>query len=218
MIAKFSRSENHGLEQLDANDLNVYSVGISTGGIAEIRMAELPIRQIVATTIDQSGLGFAKKQVSAVDLTDRIELKLEDVAEPLPYPDDYFDFVYARLVLHYLPKDKLTIALSSLHRVLKPRGKFFAVVRSDECEHAHMADSTYDPVTELTEYTESDPNGNTFRLRRHFFSKSEFAAYVDAAGFTIDYVRSFDEKLYKDFKRTIPDTRTDKLVELMAIK
>lgn len=218
MTTEFSQSENHGLEQLGVNDLNVYSVGISTGGIAEMRMAELPLRRIVATTLDERGLSFAVEQITDAGLNGQIELKLEDVAEQLPYADDHFDFIYARLVLHYLPKHKLTFALSSLHRVLKPGARFFAVVRSDECEHAHMTDSVYDPETELTEYTENDDAGNTFRLRRHFFSEKEFAAYVEAAGFAISHVKSFDEHLYKDFMRTIPDTRTDNLVELLATK
>jgi SAM-dependent methyltransferase len=218
MITEFSLSENHGLEELAPDDLNVYSVGISTGGIAEMRMAEVPLRRIIATTIDQRGLNFAQQQITDAGLNDQIELKLEDAAEQLPYEDGHFDFIYARLVLHYLPKDLLTFSLSSLHRILKPGGKFFAVVRSDKCEHAHMADSVYDPETKLTEYTENDTEGNTFRLRRHFFSEHEFASYVMAAGFKISHVTSFDEHLYKDFMRTIPDTRTDNLVELLAIK
>ena len=181
-------------------------------------MAKLPTRCIVATTIDELGLSFAKDQVADAGLAEQIILKIEDAAERLPYDDNYFDYVYARLVLHYLSKDKLSFALSSFHRVLKPGGKFFAVVRSDKCEHAHMADSTYDPETQLTEYTESDSDGNTFRLRRHFFSQAEFAEYVNAAGFKIGHVTSFDEHLYKDFMRTIPDTHTDNLIELLAYK
>lgn len=218
MSSKFSLTENHGIEQLTDEDLIVYSVGISTGGIAEMRMAELPSRHIIATTIDQDGLRFAREQIDEANLSDQIELKLEDVAEQIPYTDNYFDYIYARLVLHYLPKDKLEIALSSLHRVLKPGGRLFAVVRSDKCEHALLADSTYDPETELTEYTESDTSGITFRLRRHFFSENDFAKYVKAAGFTVDSVTSLDEHLFKDFMRKIPATQTDNLIELRATK
>jgi ubiquinone/menaquinone biosynthesis C-methylase UbiE len=218
MNSKFSTTENHGIGQLTDEDLIVYSVGISTGGIAEMRMAELPSRQIIATTIDHNGLRFAQEQIDQADLSDQIELKLEDVAEQIQYPDNYFDYIYARLVLHYLPRVKLEIALSSLQRVLKPGGRLYAVVRSNKCEHALLPDSIYDPETELTEYTESDTSGNTFRLRRHFFSEKEFAKYVEAAGFTINSVTNLDEHLFKDFMRTVPATQTDNLIELRATK
>ena len=218
MITQFSISENRGIEKLRVDDLNVYSIGISTGGIAELRMASLPSRYITATTVDENGLQYAEKNVADAGLTKQIKLKLEDVASELPYSDNYFDFIYARLVLHYLPKDELNLALLSLHRILKPGGLFFGVVRSSTCEHAHMADSTYDPVTELTEYTEIDNEGKTIRLRRHFFSEDAFAAYVKSAGFAVSSTTSYDEHLYKDFRRTVPDRRTDNLVELLATK
>lgn len=214
----FSTSEDHGIKLLTNNDKTVYSVGISTGGTAEIRMAELAPRHIVASTIDQVGLRFASERITENGLGEQIELKLEDVAEPLPYEDAYFDYIYARLVLHYLPKDKLASALSNLSRILKPEGRLFIVVRSDKCEHAHMPDSIFDPVTELTEYTETDPKRGIVRLQRHFFSENELANKVKEAGFLVDYAASFDEHLFKDFLRTVPDTRTDNLVELLAIK
>lgn len=45
-----SISENNGIATLNDSDLEIYSVGISTGGIAEIRMAELnPQRRVIAT-------------------------------------------------------------------------------------------------------------------------------------------------------------------------
>lgn len=218
MNSNFSISERHGLEQLTETDLEVYSVGISTGGTAEIEMAGVAKRHIVATTIDWSGMEFARTQVQASQLEDQIECKLEDVSADLPYPDNYFDYIYARLVLHYMPEDKLISALSNLHRVLKSGSRLFVVVRSDTCEHAHMSDSTYDPGTKMTEYTEYDSIRGAMRLRRHFFSEEELSDYVSSAGFTVSNVESYDERLFKDFERTVPDTRTDNLVELTAIK
>ena len=41
------------------------------------------------------------------NLDTQIESKFEDVSQPLPYKDSYFDYAYARLVLHYLPKKAL---------------------------------------------------------------------------------------------------------------
>lgn len=69
-----SISENHGLSLMSNQDKNIYSVGMSTGGIAEIRMArDLPHRRIIATTIDLEGANFAQHQVEQASLSDRIK-------------------------------------------------------------------------------------------------------------------------------------------------
>lgn len=214
----YSTSENHGIDLLTEHDLKVYSVGISTGGVAEMRMAQDAPRHIVATTIDKNGLEYAYERIYEQGFGDRIELKYEDISKPLPYDDNYFDYVYARLVLHYLPKDELSYALSGLYRVIRPGGRVFAVVRSDACEHAHMPDSVYDPSTRLTEYTETNQDGTAKRLKRQFMSQDSLLAYVMQAGFEVEYVTSFEDRLFKDFMRTVPDTRTDNLVELLGIK
>lgn len=108
MNIQASASEDHGIAALTDQDLKVFSVGISTGGIAEMRMAELNRkRHIIATTIDQDGVAFAKEQIAELHLENQIDAKVEDVSEPLPYANNHFDYIYARLVLHYLPKTNL---------------------------------------------------------------------------------------------------------------
>ena len=49
-----SISEEHGLAYMSDADLVVYSVGISTAGAAEIKMAKSNAkRKIIATTLDE---------------------------------------------------------------------------------------------------------------------------------------------------------------------
>jgi len=85
----FSRSEDAGVEQMPADAKNIYSVGISTGGVAEMRMAQkLSGAHIVATTVDEKGVKFAQQRISEANLSDQIEAKLEDVAKPLAYTDE----------------------------------------------------------------------------------------------------------------------------------
>src|SRR5690242_1918513 len=92
-----SQSENNGLACLQEKDLKIYSVGISTGGVAEIRMAKnFPQRSIIATTLDHKGAVFARKHIEEGGMQKQIEVKLEDVAKVLAYSDASFDFVYAR--------------------------------------------------------------------------------------------------------------------------
>jgi SAM-dependent methyltransferase len=54
------------------------------------------------------------------------DLKVVDLAGPLPYPDNTFDDVIASLVLHYLRDWGPTLA--ELRRVLKPGGRLIASV------------------------------------------------------------------------------------------
>jgi predicted O-methyltransferase YrrM len=80
----FSTSEENGIKILTPYDKKIYSVGISTGGVAEIRMlADHSERHIISTTIDAKGAEFAKRQVDNMGLTNRIEIKIEDVSPTL---------------------------------------------------------------------------------------------------------------------------------------
>lgn len=220
MDIKASLSEDNGITALTNNDLQVLSVGISTGGVAEIRMAEAnPKRHVVATTIDKEGVAFAQKYIAEKHLDGQIEAKIEDVADPLPYEDAHFDFIYARLVLHYLPKDKLVAALAELHRVLKSGGKLFVVVRSTKCPDATREDAHFDAATHLTSCTFTDEKtGKTHSYSRYFHTEESISKYVIDAGFNVAYTRAYDEHLYIDFMRTELSPKTDNVIELLATK
>ena len=45
-----------------------------------------------------------------------------DLLEGLPFPDDTFDFVFQRLMVGSIPKNKWPSIMSELTRVLKPGG------------------------------------------------------------------------------------------------
>lgn len=220
MDIKASISEDNGIAALTNDDLQVLSVGISTGGVAEIRMAEVnPERHIVATTIDEEGVAFAQKYIAEKHLDGQIEAKIEDVAEPLPYADAHFDYIYARLVLHYLAKDKLVAALAELHRVLKPGGKLFVVVRSTDCPDARREDAHFDPATNLTSCTFLDEKtGKAHSYSRYFHTEESISKYVSDAGFDVAYTKAYDEHLYVDFMRTQLSPKTDNVIELLATK
>lgn len=220
MDIKASISEDHGIAALTDKDLNVLSVGISTGGVAEIRMAEAnPQRHITATTIDEKGVDFAKKYIAEKHLENQIEAKLEDVSEPLPYIDGAFDFIYARLVLHYLPKAKLASTLAELHRVLKEGGKLYIVVRSTDCPDAKRPDIHFDPETNLTSCSFIDEKtGRNVSYSRFFHSVESISQYVTEAGFGIEYTKAYDEQLYIDFMRTELSPLADNVIELLAAK
>lgn len=207
-------SEEHGLAALRSSDLIVYSVGISTGGSAEIRMAKMEEdRCVVATTLDVKGAAFTKNEVDSQGLSQQIVVKIEDVTQPLPYEDETFDFIYARLILHYLAKDDLNKALAELFRVLKKGGRFYVVVRSKECFEAKSLEAIYDEETCLTSYPYQ-----TGVVKRYFHTPESIQAHLKGAGFSIDYLISYPEQIYVDYQRTIPASHIDDLIELLASK
>ena len=205
-----SISEDNGIAALTDRDQCVYSVGISTGGVAEMRMAALsPTRHIIATTLDHEGAKYAQRQCSSA----QIEIKVEDVAAPLPYPNEYFDFVYARLVLHYLPRNSLVRALAELYRVLKTSGKLFVVVRSADCLEAKDKSSIFDPHTGMTTYIS---NGNSYS--RYFHTEESIQSFLISSGFRIERINTYEEQLCVDFHRTQLSPQTDVLIEVLASK
>jgi hypothetical protein len=179
-----SRSEDAGIALLTDNDRTIYSVGISTGGVAEMRMAELNReRHIIATTVDEKGAQFARDQVAARGLEDLVKTTAE------------------------------------LHRILKPSGKLFVVVRSTECPDAKRANVEFDTITHLTTCTVEDQHsGRSYNYSRFFHTEDSIRHYIEKAGFDTLYTKAYDEQLFIDFMRTETAPTTDNIIELLARK
>lgn len=204
--AKPSISEERGLELIGPADLVVFSPGISTGGIAEIRMAiGNPDRKIIATTIDQKGYESALANIHAMGLDDRIQVRLEDLTKGFPYPAGSFDFIYARLVLHYLSYSELNLVLANFRRALKPDGKLFIVVRS--VNNLQGRDLPYDRKTRFTK----EPWGN-----RYFHSPQTITEHLLAANFEVESLYQYQEQLYTDFMRTNIAPVKDHVIEVLS--
>lgn len=218
--AKPSISEERGLEQVRDSDLTIFSPGISTAGFAEIRMARAnPHRKIIATTIDEKGLEFARYVIGQVGLEDKIETRLEDLREKWSYPYDYFDFIYARLVLHYLSAQDLDRVLLGFERSLKKEGRVFIVVRSDKNIDESDPNNSYDPVTKLTTVSYKKADGTIEGSgARYFHTPGTISWHIQNAGLKIDKLEEYQERLYKDFMRREISPREDHVIELLASK
>ena len=217
---KPSISEKNGIQLVKDKFENILSVGISTAGSAEIEMSKIaPNSHIIATTIDNEGLEFTKKIVKEKGLEKQIELKLEDISEKMPYNDETFDFVYARLVLHYLDNSKLEQALKEIKRVLKTNGLFYIVVRSRNEWEAKLEGATYDEKTGITKYPVYETLGtnNVKYLYRRLHTIDSLKEFLLKENFNIKYVKEYQEECYKDYKRTekveFPNTIIECLVE-----
>lgn len=209
-----SISERNGIGFLCPADKKIYSVGISTGGLAEIKMAQSDRqRRIIATTIDLTGAEYAQQRVREAGFSDQIEVKIEDVSQPLPYPNCYFDYIYARLILHYLAEDALRSALADLYRILRSGGKIFIVVRSVDCLEARDKTAKFDALTGLTTYSSG---GKLYA--RYFHSQKSIKGYLSLAGFTIKHMDLYQEQLCVDFQRAKLSSQIDSLIEVLAVK
>ncbi len=216
--AKPSISEENGLTLLREEDVMVFSPGISSGGFAEIRMAQAnPKRHIIATTIDEKGLAFAQENIKKLNLENQIETRLEDLTTEFSYADKYFDYIYARLVLHYLSFQELDKVLSNFRRSLTKTGHLSIVVRSEKNVDRNRPDQEYDPVTRLTTVYYRDENKNIIGSGvRYFHTPETIREHLERVGFEIDYIKEYEEQLYKDFMRTKIAPKLDHVIEIHA--
>ena len=218
---KPSKSEKRGLEQLKSTMKNILSIGISTGGSAEINMAKTcPEAKIVATTIDEKGLKYSIEKMSNYKEFAQIEAKIEDVSKPMIYADNTFDYVYARLVLHYLNKQQLNDALNEIYRVLKPNGILFVVARNNKEWELRKPEFviSYDEETNITTYYEQWKK--EIIRKRQFLSEDQLKEVLTAHNFKIKSVKSYREKLYTDYERTrkYRSKKPNYLTEVVAVK
>ena len=217
--AKPSISEARGLAWMDENDLVIFSPGISTGGFAEIKMTRANYRRtVIATTIDGKGLQYAREVINELGLEDSIQTRLEDLRNGENYPPESFDFIYARLVLHYLSMQDLDNVLLNFHRILKPKGKLFIIVRSVK-NIAEEGPYTFNEKTKLTTIPHFDTEGNVISLEtRYFHTPESIFQHLTQAGFAIKQIEEYQEQLYKDFMRKELALQFDHLIEVQAAR
>ena len=216
-----SISEKNGLELIEENDLNILSIGISTSGSAEIKMAKKnPNSKIIATTIDEKGINIVKEIIDKENLNNQFEVKLEDVTKKSNYPDNYFDYIYARLVLHYLNNKDLENALEELNRVLKPNGKIFIVVRSTNAWEAKLDGTTYDEETGLTKHPDIRTYGtpDVKYCYRRLHTEESIKEFLEKANFRVKHTKVYDEYLSPDFDRKNMNDKASELIEVLATK
>lgn len=202
------KSEQEGIDEINSGNV-VYSIGISSFGNAELAMAKKGA-SVIATTIDEKGLEDTLNKINGA-----FECKLEDVREKLTYPDDHFDFIYARLVLHYLSKQELESTLNELKRVLKNEGKLYVVVRSEKEWELNQPGVTHDENTDFTSYP-LDFKGEKLTRTRRFYTidklKDSFCEFACV------WAREFEERLYHDFQRSIPVEKPNQLISGLFVK
>jgi ubiquinone/menaquinone biosynthesis C-methylase UbiE len=111
----------------DVTGRRILDAGCGSGPLS----AALRDRGAIMTGFDSSAgmLELARRRLGG-----DADLRVADLASPLPYPDSAFDDVIASLVLHYL--EDWTAPLAEIRRVLRPGGRLIASVNHPIAGHA----------------------------------------------------------------------------------
>jgi len=187
----------------DVTGRRILDAGCGAGPL----FAALRDRGAVVTGIDVSAgmLELARRRLGA-----DADLRVADLACPLPFPDDTFDDVVASLVLHYLEDWGPTLA--ELRRVLTPGGRLIVSV-----EHPfaifhmhHLAGEEIDYFATRRRTAEWTMGGQTATLS---FWDRPLHAMTDAfiaAGFRVDVVSEPPPapSAREQFPDRMPDTPT----------
>ncbi len=101
---------------------------------------------------------YRHMEVIGVDLSEKMvayansrkwpntSFRVMNVLQPLDFPDNTFDFVNARLLFAFMPKDAWVPLLKECMRVLRPGG----ILRLTECEHPFSNSFAFEKWKELT--------------------------------------------------------------------
>jgi ubiquinone/menaquinone biosynthesis C-methylase UbiE len=108
-------------ELIDRADLRdgqrVLEIGCGTGNLTVLAKRMHPGVDFTGSDPDPLALDRARRKARGAATFDR------GYAQELPYPDGSFDVVLSALMLHHLPTDVRTLAVSELRRVLRPGGR-----------------------------------------------------------------------------------------------
>lgn len=85
--------------------------------------------EVVSTDMSDSALAINQEKVTD-EIKDKISVRILDLSENFPYPDESFDILYAHLSLHYFDKETTIKIFNEIERVLKKGGTLAFLVNS----------------------------------------------------------------------------------------
>ncbi|MFF3665593.1 class I SAM-dependent methyltransferase [Microtetraspora malaysiensis] len=165
----------------DVTGRRILDAGCGSGPL----FAELRDRGALVTGIDASTgmLEQARRRLGA-----DADLRVADLAGPLPFPDDAFDDVIASLVLHYLEDWGPTLA--ELRRVLRPGGRLLISVHHPFgiTLFQHMAGEKFTYFETRSRTDEWTKGGQTVQMRFWDRPLHAMTEAFTAAGFRISVI------------------------------
>ena len=161
----------------DVAGLEVLDAGCGSGPLMEALRA----RDAVVAGFD---LSPAMVELARQRLGEDADLRVADLAAPLPYPDDTFDLVVASLSLHYV--EDWASALAELHRVLRPGGRLVVAIIHPTVYAVVYPEADYFALTRYSEDYDFG-EGKVWMTYWHRPLQDVVGAFLDA-GFTIKAV------------------------------
>ena len=126
----------------DVSGRRILDAGCGSGPLT----AALRAQGAVVTGFDASA---AMVDLARERLGEDADVRVADLAGPLPFADAEFDDVVASLVLHYL--EDWTVPLAELRRVLKPGGRLMVSVNHPAAYAIVYPEADYFAVTKYSE-------------------------------------------------------------------
>ena len=137
------------------------------------------LRELRARGAHVSGFDLSPAMVALAreQLGDDIDLRVADLADPLPYPDGEFDLIVISLALHYVKDWQPT--LRELRRVLRPGGRIVLAIL-----HPFVYAFCYqnEDYFALTQYSEDYDLGGTTAVMTYWHRPLQdvFGAFIEA--------------------------------------
>jgi len=175
----------------DVEGLRVLDAGCGHGPLLE----ELRDRGAIISGFDLSPAMIALARERLGTTTD---LRVADLAAPLPYSDHAFDLVTISLALHYV--EDWAATLQELHRVLRPHGRLVISIIHPFIYAFSYPDQDYFAVTQYAE--DYDFRGEKITMTYWHRPLQDVLTLLTDTGFTITHV-------------TEPPVSTDTPVDLL---
>lgn len=102
-------------------DERVLEVACGSGRVA-VRMAERLSASVVGVDINESAVLAATTRARAHAVHDRVDFRVADANEALPFPEESFDVLFCNDSINHL-RDRQAV-LADWYRILRPRGRF----------------------------------------------------------------------------------------------
>ena len=150
---------------------HVLDVGCGMGGwLIEVARSYPGIKRLVGIDISKRMVDYARQQVKAQQMDDRVEFYVMDALRPLEFPDDSFDLVNQRLGMSWVRTWEWPKLLDEYHRVVRRSG----IIRLTEAEWrressnspaaARLGQLLLQALHRAGNYFTSEPDGVTSRL------------------------------------------------------
>ncbi len=116
------------------------------------------IRHFYAFAAELHGCDVTEPVVREVErqLGGRVRTNVLTTEPVLPYPDQYFDFVWANSVFTHIPHDKAAGWASELRRVVRPGGCLIVTAYGSNRYLGHLSERSFDEIQKLGVYEWGD--------------------------------------------------------------